>query len=204
MKKIAIVLLLLFVIVTGLTGVVFTKMTRVNLVNSLVDNTVIGSVTPAVGTFTTANATTFVGALTGNVTGNVTGTLTGSVVGNASTSTQLQSAPSQCGTVGATVLTGVSSTGAPIACGPNIRTAFLTTGCTTASPSFSTCTDNVNWNSSFPNGNQVYSVCSGSGSDARAAISSATADANQVHPVTVTNGSVAVHENNITCIGVQF
>ena len=43
---------------------------------------VVGGTTPAAGTFTTCNATSFSGPITGDVTGNVVGNVTGNVTGN--------------------------------------------------------------------------------------------------------------------------
>ena len=81
-----------------------------------IDNTVIGSVTPAAITGTTVNGTAitastgFTGNLTGNVTGNVTGNLTGNVTGdvtgNASTATSATTAGSATTATTATNIAG--------------------------------------------------------------------------------------------------
>jgi len=80
-------------------------------------NAVVGNVTPNVGTFTTATATTFSGALSGNAT----------------TATNLQSSPTQCG--GGTVATGIAANG-----NANCTTKGAVTGTQVLLPNQSLCT----------------------------------------------------------------
>jgi len=66
MKKTILVLASTLALLLAAYGL--TKITSVQIVNSHIDSTPIGSTTPSTGAFTTATATTFTGNLSGNAT----------------------------------------------------------------------------------------------------------------------------------------